>query len=169
MTCEWCGAATRPGRRGPTPRFCSGRCRVAAHRARGQLPRELVSRATWTRRDGKRPIQCDGSPASSTNAATWAPYLAVLQANAGDGLGIMLGQGLACWDLDHCLDGGAVKPWAVEVLSGINGAIWIERSLSGDGLHVFVHADESPGWRRGGVEFYSRHRFIAVTGDRFPR
>ncbi|MDO8308574.1 MAG: hypothetical protein Q7V58_09515 [Actinomycetota bacterium] len=81
----------------------------------------------------------------------------------------MLGQGLGCWDLDHCLDDGQVKPWAVEVLAGIDDPIWVETSLSGEGLHVFVAADEGPGWRRGGVEFYSRHRFIAVTGDRFTR
>jgi hypothetical protein len=32
---------------------------------------------------------------------------------------------------------------------------------------VFVRAEEAPGVRRAGFEFYSRARFIAVTGDLF--
>lgn len=79
----------------------------------------------------------------------------------------MLGGGLACWDLDHCLEGGVLAPWASEVLASIGSPLWVERSMSGTGLHVFVEAPEGPGRRRGGVEFYSRARFIAVTGDRF--
>jgi primase-polymerase (primpol)-like protein len=79
----------------------------------------------------------------------------------------MLGGGLGCWDLDHCLVDGRLAPWAAEVLAGIDDPIWVERSMGGDGLHVFVRAAEAPGFRRGRVEFYSRARFIAVTGDRF--
>lgn len=79
----------------------------------------------------------------------------------------MLGSGLGCWDLDHCLVDGQLAPWAAEVLAGIPDPIWVERSMSGEGLHVFVHAPEAPGTRRGPIEFYSRARFIAVTGDRF--
>lgn len=78
----------------------------------------------------------------------------------------MLGDGLGCWDLDHCFDGGRLVPWAAEALASIDSPLWVERSMSGEGLHVFVRAAEAPG-RRGRVEFYSRARFIAVTGDRF--
>ena len=148
-------------------RFCSTRCRVAAHRARRTLPVELTSRSTWVRASGKRPIRTDGSPASSTDASTWAPFAEVVKSHAGDGLGIMLGDGLACWDLDHCLDGDELAPWAVDVLASIEAPIWTERSRSGTGLHIFVLAEEAPGRRKGGVEFYSRDRFILVTGDPF--
>jgi ferredoxin len=35
MTCEFCGGPfARVAKMGPTPRFCSGACRTAAHRAR---------------------------------------------------------------------------------------------------------------------------------------
>ena len=139
---------------------------MAAHRAKSALPVEMTSRRAWVRRDGKRPICCDGSPASSTNRATWATYAEVLASPAGDGFGVMLGDGLACFDLDRCLDGGTLAPWAVDVLASIMAPLWVERSMSGTGLHVFVNAPESPG-RRGRLEFYSRARFIAVTGDRF--
>ena len=39
--------------------------------------------------------------------------------------------------------------------------------MSGDGLHLFVDAPEAPGTKQPGVEFYSRARFIAVTGNRW--
>lgn len=126
----------------------------------------MTSRRAWVRADGKRPIRCDGSPASSTNPATWATYAEAVASSAGDGLGIMLGDGLACYDLDHCIDGGVLAPWAAEVLAGIDSPLWVERSISGTGLHVFVNAPEAPG-RRARVEFYSWARFIRVTGDRF--
>lgn len=81
---------------------------------------------------------------------------------------------MACLDLDHCLDGGVLASWAVEAVAMIpaDAILWVERSLSGDGVHVFHRAPEGPGRRRvmpdgGGVEWYSRARFIAVTGDHF--
>ncbi|MFV8317130.1 hypothetical protein [Mycobacterium sp. 23] len=46
-------------------------------------------------------------------------------------------------------------------------ALWVERSMSGRGLHVFVHAPEEKGTVAEHVSFYSRGRFIAVTGDRY--
>ena len=167
MGCEWCGSdlPVRAGR-GRLARFCSGRCRVAAHRAKGRLPVEMTARRAWVRRDGKRPIRCDGSPASSTDSSTWSTYREVLASTAGDGFGVMLGDGLACFDLDHCLEGGVLAPWAADVLATIEAPLWVERSMSGTGLHAFANAPEGPG-RRGRFEFYSRARFIAVTGDRF--
>lgn len=158
------------GARGPIPTYCSPRCRVAAHRsrkARSTLPASMTDRRAWVRRDGKRPIQLGGQPASSTDSSTWSTYADALASTAGDGLGVMLGDGLACWDLDHCLDGDTLTASAATLLASIEAPIWVERSLSGTGLHVFVNAPEARGWRRDGVEFYSRQRFIAVTGDRF--
>lgn len=113
---------------------------------------------------GKRPVRPDGRWASSTDAGTWSPF-ADVQSGAGDGYGVMLGGGLACWDLDHCFEGGRLAGWARDALVGVV-PIYAERSVSGSGLHVFVEAPEGPGRRGGGVEFYSRARFIRVTGDR---
>lgn len=126
----------------------------------------------WARADGKRPIMVDGSPASSTNPATWAGFTDV-QRGAGNGYGIMLGDGLGCYDLDNVVDAdGSLSDLAVEVIAGIvEPVIFAERSVSGRGVHVFVRAAEAPGCRRplvGGaaVERYSRARFIRVTGER---
>lgn len=126
----------------------------------------MTGEARWVRADGKRPIRVDGRPASSTNASTWASFDEV-RAGAGDGFGVMLGGGLACWDLDGCFTDGVLSERAREILADVS-PIWVERSVSGRGLHVFVEAPEGPGRREGGgVEFYSRSRFILVTGDRF--
>lgn len=105
----------------------------------------------------------DGSPASSTNPDTWAAHAEV----KGKPNGVMLGDGLACWDLDHCIDeDGRLAPWAQTILDGAD-PIWVEESMSGTGLHIFVESPEGPGSRRGQIEFYSQGRFIAVTGKRF--
>lgn len=108
-----------------------------------------------------------GAPASSTNSGTWSTHADAMRSSVGDGFGVMLGGGLACWDLDHCLEGDVLAPWAADVLASIDSPLWVERSMSGTGLHVFVVAPEGKGWRRDGVEFYSVGRFIAVTGVRF--
>ena len=128
----------------------------------------MTERAAWVRADGKRPIRCDGSAASSTNRATWSSFDDVTTSSAGDGFGIMLGDGLGCIDLDHCLEGKTLSPEANAAIANITEPIvWVERSMSGTGLHIFIRADEAPGWKRGGVERYTRQRFIRVTGDRF--
>lgn len=116
------------------------------------------------RADGKRPIMCDGSPASSTDSSTWASYSEVMRSKAGDGYGIMLGDGLACWDFDH-VDLTSPPAKAMELLPD---AIYAEVSTSGHGLHVFVWSSEVS-FRRAGVEFYSHSRFIRMTGRRWPK
>lgn len=165
--CERCGESFALRPTGRTPRFCSTRCRVAAHRAaRLRLPRELTGLDRWTRRAGKRPITTTGKAAASTNPETWASFAEVTRSKVGSGLGVMLGDGLGCYDLDHCLSDGRLEPWAADVLASLD-PIWTEVSMSGDGIHAFVNASEAPGYKRDGVEFYSRARFIAVTGNRW--
>ena len=163
-----CGREFRWSGRGRRPSTCGQRCRKRRQRAGGSLPVELTSLSRWTRADGKRPIMVSGRAASSTDPGTWASFAAV-QSGAGDGFGIMLGDGLACWDLDGVLDGGDLHPDAERVLADVgDGALWIERSQSGRGLHVFVRGD---GMSHQGehVSYYSHSRFILVTGDPYRR
>lgn len=156
--------------RGRTGKFCSNACKQKAWRARQpkvkRLPREVRHRRVWTRAEGKRPFMCDGRPASTTNPGTWSTFRSVGE-GYGDGFGMMLGGGVACHDLDHCIADGCVEAWALDVVRGIpdEDVLFIERSVSGGGLHVFVRSPERGGWRRGRHEFYSEKRFIRVTGD----
>lgn len=151
-------------------RYCSGRCRVAAHRARRSTPpAELRHRDRWVRHTAKRPVTVEGRPASVTAPATWTSYQAAAASPVGDGLGFVLdGDGIVCVDLDHCLrSDGSVEPWAERIL-GSMPPTYVEVSISGTGLHVFGWAASIAGRRFGdGVEVYGSGRFIAVTGRRF--
>lgn len=173
-SCEQCGCDfDAQGARGRSPRFCSNACRQRAYRMRRaraavpSVPAVMRDARRWVRADGKRPIMPCGSSASSTDPATWSRFSDV-QAGAGDGFGVMLGGGLGCYDIDHCIVDGMLEGWALQVLDGIpEPVVFTEVSMSGTGLHVFVRAGESPGTRRGNVERYTRARFIRVTGNRF--
>lgn len=173
-TCLECGTTFRPqGTRGKLPDFCSNACKQKAYRARRKntqhiFPELMRARRTWVRADGKRPIQPAGIPASSTDSATWSTFSAVQQ-GAGDGLGVMLGQGLGCYDLDKCLDEDVVAPWAREYIAGIEEeVVFVERSVSGRGLHLFFRSNsEVKADYSGGGEKYTRHRFIRLTFNEF--
>ena len=122
----------------------------------------------WTRADGKRPIQPDGTPASSTSAATWTTYSQVTAFDAaGDGLGFMLGAGFACIDLDHCISPrGTLSRLAKAVVAACPDS-FIEVSVSGTGLHIFGQLPAAPRIKLPGVEIYSRARFIRTTGNMY--
>jgi len=163
MRCSWC-AITLTGR--SHARYCSTKCRVAAHRA--EPPVELRDRPRWLRHDRKRPIQPNGAPASSTDERTWVSYDIAADSDAGDGLGFALGDGVACIDLDHCLVDGVLADWAAPIVDACRGT-YMEISPSGDGLHIFGFAHVGKGRKRGGVEVYDRDRYMTVTMRRYKR
>jgi len=162
-------------------RFCSTRCRVADARRRKResvtFPPELTAKARFVRwalvvrngRETKVPLTLDGLAASSTNAATWCTFGEARDSSVGRGMGFVLGEGIGCIDLDHCIVDGVVAPWAQVVLDA-NPDTFVEVSQSGTGLHVFGLLAEGPGRKiRDGrdIEWYSVGRYIALTGSRF--
>lgn len=156
--CQVCGSSILTRRVGAVT--CSPRCRKAL--SRRTLPVEMTSRRAWVRAVGKRPITVAGRAASSTDAGTWSSFAEVRASSAGDGFGVMLGGGLGCYDLDH-VSLEQAREFAATIPEPI---VFAERSMSGEGVHIFVLAEESPGTKRGNVERYTRQRFIRVTGDR---
>lgn len=170
--CAECGASLRLLRSGA--RFCGSNCRLKAHRkARraAELPTEMRSRRRFLRyTKTKRPITVTGLSASSTNADTWSSHAEALASSKGEGVGFVLGDGIGCIDLDHCIQDGIVAGWAQAVLDN-NPDTYVEVSRSGEGLHIFGLLDESAGrnFRDGvrSIEFYSVGRYIALTGRRF--
>lgn len=158
-----CGERVGLAARGRSRKFCSNACRQRAYRLRQKraFPPEMVAADRWTACEGKRPTTASGAPASSTDPGTWGPREEVQDGPHG----FMLGAGFACVDLDGCLTvAGEVKPWAKRIVDAVPGA-FVERSVSGRGLHIFGLIPEGPGRKIGSAEVYSRARFIRVTGD----
>lgn len=153
-------------------KYCSPKCRQKAFRERNRpLPAAMTSRTRWVRHDDeKRPLTLFGSAASVSDPRTWTTYAKASASTVGVGVGIVLGDGLGCIDLDGCIVDGVVAPWAQAIVDEHRAeAALVERSMSGRGLHIFLAMDEGPGSRiRDGrnIETYSRGRYIAVTGDR---
>lgn len=168
-SCDWCGKSIVSRNR--QARFCSPRCRVYAHR--NPIPLQLTSRDRWVRfRADKKPLTVDGLAASSTDPQTWAKYSAARASSAGVGLGFVLGDGIGCLDLDHCLVDGVPTAAAAAFLAKYLHH-HIEVSPSGDGLHIWGLRDKLPGTKRTidgvSVETYSTGRYITVTGNVFQR
>lgn len=169
MICEKCDGPLLIASKGPTPRFCSTRCRVAAFRAgrKTSIPVELTSRDRWVRHNAEKvPLAIEGRSASSTNPATWTSYKKAKNSTVGVGLGFVLGDGIGCIDLDYCIIDGKVTTWAQEILDQV-GPTFIEISPSGNGLHLWGYLEEGPGRRTKGVEVYSVGRYITITGIAF--
>ena len=147
-------------------RYCSPACRQKAYRARrGGIPASMRDRARWVRHDArKRPLTATGRPASVTDPGTWSSYAEVSRSKHGTGVGVVLGDGLGCIDLDHCISDGVIAPWAQAVLDA-NPDTFTEISQSGAGIHLWGSLPEGKGRviRDGrNIEIYSAGRFIAL-------
>lgn len=119
----------------------------------------------------KVPLTTGGRAASSTDPSTWCSYRRARTSKAGVGLGFVLnGDGIACIDLDDCLDGDRVAPWAQDILNKLPPT-WVQISASGRGLHVWGLASVQRGrkLRANGrkVEIYGDKRYLAITGRTF--
>jgi primase-polymerase (primpol)-like protein len=151
-------------------KYCSGACRVAAHRTSVVIPRELRKLSRWVRyTSSKVPLTAGGSPASSTDPVTWSSYLVVKRSKAGVGPGFVLnGDGIVCIDLDKCINPSGDFTPAARQLIELAGNTYIEVSPSGRGLHIWGRAVLSHGrcltWNGQPVELYPRGRYMTVTG-----
>lgn len=169
--CEICQSPVASPARGRRPRFCSTRCRVAAHRKAQRLtvPAELKERARWIRHEAKRPITAKGWYCSVTDSKAWASFEDAKASKNGDGLGFVLnGDGVVCVDLDDCVVDGVVSVEAQAVIDSLPRT-FVELSPSGRGLHVWGFGTVETGRRfeRDGlkVEVYGDARYLTVTGN----
>jgi primase-polymerase (primpol)-like protein len=128
------------------------------------LPLELVTLDRWVRHADKRPLSVTGSPASSTDARTWSSYAEALSSSVGDGLGFVLGGGIACIDIDDCMVDGTPDSRAAALLRRFSSA-YVEVSPSGRGLHIWGLAPERRGRRFDTYEVYSAGRYVTITGN----
>lgn len=156
-----------------------------------RIPEALRNRAQWIlwkfgERDGKEtkiPVQPNGQPAKSNDAATWNTFESVTAAFdevgfAGIGFVFSADDPLIGIDLDGCRDPetGKVSDWAREIV--VKFATYAEVSPSGTGVKLFC-IGESPfdsgrkipvadaekiGEKQPAIEVYDRGRYFAVTG-----
>ena len=99
--------------------------------------------------------------------------LELLRNNAGDGIGIVLGDGLAGIDLDKCFDPviELLKDGPAQQLHDeLQQLTYVERSPSGTGFHALFWEDTAQRWRgtnnqAAGIELYNWGRFFTVTGQ----
>jgi hypothetical protein len=134
----------------------------------------------WEQRNGKwtKPPFMATDPrrkAKNNDPATWASYEeAVAVANEADGIGFaLLDTPFVAVDLDHCLAGEVIDPWAQDWIDQANGA-YVERTPSGEGLRIIgLDSGEKlhrrwkiEGARDGaGIEVYRGcERYITITG-----
>ncbi|GAA0632287.1 bifunctional DNA primase/polymerase [Kutzneria viridogrisea] len=180
LVCEQCDRPLPIMSRKGT-RFCGSTCRSRVHRAQRaaaaaehqrELPAELTELRRWiTHTPGRVPLTSSGRLASATDPATWGKFADVAQLDRR-GFVLTAGDGIVCVDLDHCLSGGVLAPWAAEILAHCPRT-YVEVSASGTGLHIWGRGRVLSGRRirRGGrhIEVYGHARYIAVTGNRFRR
>lgn len=127
-----------------------------------------AKRDKWT----KVPHRADGNgPASSTNPDTWTTFadaLAAYQAGEWDGIGFVVGDGIAGGDVDDCRDPetGELSEDARYIITTAN--TYTEASPGAHGLRYFALGALPPkGRKRGSFELYDGGggRFLTVTGQ----
>ncbi len=117
----------------------------------------------------KMPINAkDGQTASVTDPHTWSEFRTVVKmCNRYDyaGIGFVLDTNspYCVVDIDNAFGPDGFTEQAQTAISILDS--YTEISASGNGLHIFVRAEKpTEECRRGGVEVYSKNRFIAMTG-----
>jgi hypothetical protein len=116
--------------------------------------------------------------AKVTSPSDWMPYeTAIVQAASRQlDIGFVLSDNdpFTCIDLD--IKDAQSHPdtpqvwttqddWDRYISMYTNFDSYTERSRSGKGLHIWIEGDIGRGFKRDGVEVYSRERFIICTGD----
>lgn len=140
-------------------------------------PRWAPWTAIWKEKKGKY----DKVPAwglSTARPDKWLTYAAALAAYQADpvrfaGLGyVMTGpHGLVGIDLDRCVEGNTIAPWAQKIVDDVGS--YTELSPSETGLRIMVHGQAVCDWNNHdiGVEVYAGHtaRFLTITGKRLHK
>ena len=136
----------------------------------------------WKPIGGKKklPVRVDGSPASSTDPATWTSF-SDIEINSGPpwreeqfGIGFVLSSdiNIIAIDIDDCVKWEKEKPifdnWALAVMDKL-GDVYVEFSPSRKGLRIFCNGSlkENRRYDRAKIEIYSNQQYVTVTGDTF--
>jgi hypothetical protein len=108
-----------------------------------------------------------------TNSKNWSNFgeaTVTYRKRNLDGIGFVLGDGLAGVDLDDCRDpkSGVLEDWARDIVDELDS--YTEISPSGTGVKIFLRGELPPGVRekKGSIEIYTRGKYFTVTGHHLP-
>lgn len=160
------------------------------------VPKELRRIDQWVYNDNKLPVQLTGDNARSNTEEDWSS-IKVLEKfrdkrfkDKNYGFSFALNYDYIGVDLDNAYDdSGEIKKWAYDIISNLRTA-YIEKSMSGKGLHIFVklkkqfkhkgkitinyklgkykETQKTSGCNlkdKDGIEIYYCNRFLAMTGN----
>lgn len=152
------------------------------------IPAWCCYRTKWNDEKGKKDkfliSTKDGKWISSKEPERWVSFDSALKyarENNCEGLSLLLDRkyGITCIDLDKCIlnaETGEMKQRATRLVNELKGT-YIERSTSGNGVHIFLKDDilksgtyngtsqvkaEDP---RGDLEVFDEKHIISMTGD----
>ena len=153
-----------------------------------EIPTWCCYRTRWNEEKGKKdkfiisPI--DGKWTSSKEPGKWVTFDAAMKyarENNCEGLSVLLDKkyGITCIDLDKCIEAetGKLNERASKLTEALSGT-YIERSTSGNGLHIFVKDDILKDGRynmtsvdkdKGDLEVYDDKRIMSLTGDMYSK
>jgi len=120
----------------------------------------------WT----KPPLNIEGVKIDITSPDNWCDFTTALQAyqrGKFDGIGFVLAamDSLGGVDLDHCIQGGKIEGWALEIIEELGG--YAEISPSGSGVRVFgLTPRVVEGRKKDNIEMYVDGRYLTVTGHK---
>lgn len=158
------------------------------------IPEEMKSIARWVclnmveegGKQTKRPVSAhSGKVASITDEANWADFNTAIKyyqehQDRINGIGFVFtdDDDIVGIDFDGCLDtdGNLINDTIQEIVN--RNTSYIERSISGTGLHIYVRGKlpkntgvklSTEGSPYGfGIELYEQKRFFVVTGNAYP-
>ena len=112
--------------------------------------------------------------ASVSDPATFTAFETAASATGYDGIGIRVCGRIVGIDLDHCIEGGKLLPWAQEIVDRFKPT-YIEVSPSGMGIRIFCLLPDGFSYdtgvyyiKKGDIEVYipgHTNRFLTVTGN----
>ena len=129
-------------------------------------------------RDGSQPkvpyMSGTKRKANVDDPTTFVAFDTAASATGYDGIGIRVSDNIVGIDLDHCIEGGKLLPWAQEIVDRFN-ITYIEISPSGTGIRIFcllpsgfVYDTQTYYIKKGNIEVYipgHTNRFLTVTGN----